>query len=331
MSCSVASSEYLNELLSDKTTVSKMPKIFLHAERLLDQEINRVRNELFHGLVNNDTDNSTTELQLPPPSGPRIKLSEKVFAPVKEYPKFNFVGRVIGPRGMTLREVETTTGCKLLVRGKGSMKDKKLEEEKRGQPNYEHLEEELHVLISVEDTEDRGQLRLAKAVERVKDLLQPVDEGEDELKKKQLKDLALMNGTLREQGGKGEVVFSNHHYLGCQEMQPFCTMVFLECHFHLLLLDTHLEREHQLVSHSELILSSLSLVPSPYPAGLSGLEFSPYATRAGAAIFDYAMEPSILDVKVGILFIFATMREKMDGSYRFYRCNIILTVFGLHT
>lgn len=40
--------------------------------------------------------------------------------------QFNFVGRVIGPRGMTLREVETTTGCKLLVRGKGSMKDKKL-------------------------------------------------------------------------------------------------------------------------------------------------------------------------------------------------------------
>ena len=42
------------------------------------------------------------------------------------YFQFNFVGRVIGPRGMTLREVETTTGCKLLVRGKGSMKDKKL-------------------------------------------------------------------------------------------------------------------------------------------------------------------------------------------------------------
>lgn len=40
--------------------------------------------------------------------------------------QFNFVGRVIGPRGMTLREVESSTGCKLLVRGKGSMKDKKL-------------------------------------------------------------------------------------------------------------------------------------------------------------------------------------------------------------
>lgn len=119
--------------------------------------------------------------------------------------QFNFVGRVIGPRGMTLREVESSTGCKLLVRGKGSMKDKKLvsfvtctkesqvsvkivnsrmtcdksslymqEEEKRGQPNYEHLEEDLHVLISVEDTEERAKLRLAKAVEKAKDLLQPV-------------------------------------------------------------------------------------------------------------------------------------------------------------
>ena len=50
----------------------------------------------------------------------------------------------------------------------------KQEEEKRGTPNYEHLDEDLHVLISVEDTEDRATLRLAKAVEKVKDLLQPV-------------------------------------------------------------------------------------------------------------------------------------------------------------
>ncbi|EDO28641.1 predicted protein, partial [Nematostella vectensis] len=140
-----STSEYLNELLNDKTTVSKMPKIFLHAERLLDQghswdkdvflrinfpftEINKVRNELFHGATNG-VDNGTTsiaDLSLPAPSGPRVKLVEKVYAPVKEFPKFNFVGRVIGPRGMTLREIESTTGCKLLVRGKGSMKDKKL-------------------------------------------------------------------------------------------------------------------------------------------------------------------------------------------------------------
>ncbi|XP_020630819.1 protein quaking-like [Orbicella faveolata] len=260
MSCSVASSEYLNELLSDKTTVSKMPKIFLHAERLLDQEINRVRNELFHGVVKNaEVDGMFAELQLPTPSGPRVKLSEKVYAPVKEYPKFNFVGRVIGPRGMTLREVESTTGCKLLVRGKGSMKDKKLEEEKRGQQNYEHLDEDLHVLISVEDTEDRAKLRLAKGVEKVKDLLQPVNEGEDELKKKQLKDLALMNGTLREQAGNATLLHNG--LLGMPLAPALAGYPF----------------------------AARPPVPSAYPAGL----VAPYATRPGS-IFDYGLEPSII-------------------------------------
>ena len=33
----MAASEYLNQLLQDKTTITKMPKIFLHAERLLDE------------------------------------------------------------------------------------------------------------------------------------------------------------------------------------------------------------------------------------------------------------------------------------------------------
>ncbi|XP_078373231.1 protein quaking-A-like [Oculina patagonica] len=263
MSCSVASSEYLNELLSDKTTVSKMPKIFLHAERLLDQEINRVRNELFHGVVKNEPDGEYTELQLPTPAGPRVKLTEKVFAPVKEYPKFNFVGRVIGPRGMTLRAVESTTGCKLLVRGKGSMKDKKLEEEKRGQPNYEHLDEDLHVLLSVEDTEDRAKLRLAKAVDKVKELLQPVNEGEDELKKKQLKDLALMNGTLREQAGNATLLHNG--LLGMPLAPALAGYPF----------------------------AARPPVPSAYPAGLAGLEFAPYATRPGT-IFDYGLEQSIV-------------------------------------
>lgn len=213
-------------------------------------------------MIKNEPDGVFGELQLPASSGPRVKLSEKVYAPVKEYPKFNFVGRVIGPRGMTLREVESSTGCKLLVRGKGSMKDKKLEEEKRGQPNYEHLEEDLHVLISVEDTEERAKLRLAKAVEKAKDLLQPVDEGEDELKKKQLKDLALMNGTLREQAGNTPVI---HNGLLGMPLPP------------------------ALAGYG----FARPPVPSAYPASLSGLEFASYATRPGT-IFDYGLETSIL-------------------------------------
>lgn len=38
-------------------------------------------------VKNAEVDGMFTELQLPTPSGPRVKLSEKVYAPVKEYPK----------------------------------------------------------------------------------------------------------------------------------------------------------------------------------------------------------------------------------------------------
>jgi len=38
--------------------------------------------------------------------------------------QFNFVGRILGPRGMTAKQLETDTGCKIMVRGKGSMRDK---------------------------------------------------------------------------------------------------------------------------------------------------------------------------------------------------------------
>lgn len=59
------------------------------------------------------------------------------------------MGRILGPRGMTAKQLETETGCKIMVRGKGSMRDKKKEEANRGKPNWEHLAEELHVIIQV--------------------------------------------------------------------------------------------------------------------------------------------------------------------------------------
>lgn len=41
------------------------------------------------------------------------------------YFQFNFVGRILGPRGLTAKQLEQETGCKVMVRGKGSMRDKK--------------------------------------------------------------------------------------------------------------------------------------------------------------------------------------------------------------
>lgn len=44
----------------------------------------------------------------------------------------------------------------------------------RGKPNWEHLSDELHVLLTVEDTENRAHIKLERAVEEVKKLLVPV-------------------------------------------------------------------------------------------------------------------------------------------------------------
>ncbi|KYN17606.1 hypothetical protein ALC57_09975 [Trachymyrmex cornetzi] len=141
-------------------------------------------------------------LVLPEPDGDITTLTEKVYVPVKEHPDFNFVGRILGPRGMTAKQLEQETGCKIMVRGKGSMRDKKKEEQNRGKPNWEHLTDELHVLLTVEDTENRATLKLARAVEEVKKLLVPVADGEDELKKRQLMELAIINGTYRDSNTK---------------------------------------------------------------------------------------------------------------------------------
>ena len=43
----------------------------------------------------------------------------------------------------------------------------------RGKPNWEHLNEDLHVLITVEDTRNRADVKMKRAVDEVKRLLVP--------------------------------------------------------------------------------------------------------------------------------------------------------------
>ncbi|KAE9555247.1 hypothetical protein FO519_001498 [Halicephalobus sp. NKZ332] len=187
-----ATVDYLTQLLKDKKQLAAFPNVFIHLERLVDDEINRVRVQLFQFEFTREP------ISLPDPVGEVIVKQEKVFIPVKEYPEYNFVGRILGPRGLTSRQLEQETGCKIMVRGKGSMRDKKKEEANRGKPNWEHLNEELHVLIQCEDSNNRVDIKIARAVDEVKKLLIPSPEGEDELKKKQLMELAIINGTFRQ-------------------------------------------------------------------------------------------------------------------------------------
>uniref|UniRef100_A0A8C5LAP1 KH domain-containing RNA-binding protein QKI n=1 Tax=Jaculus jaculus TaxID=51337 RepID=A0A8C5LAP1_JACJA len=167
-----------------------------HLKFLLLTEISRVRKDMYNDTLNGSTEKRSAEL--PDAVGPIVQLQEKLYVPVKEYPDFNFVGRILGPRGLTAKQLEAETGCKIMVRGKGSMRDKKKEEQNRGKPNWEHLNEDLHVLITVEDAQNRAEIKLKRAVEEVKKLLVPAAEGEDSLKKMQLMELAILNGTYRD-------------------------------------------------------------------------------------------------------------------------------------
>ncbi|CAF0947258.1 unnamed protein product [Adineta ricciae] len=184
--------EYLSQLLKDKRQLAVLPSnLFIHMERLLDQEINKVRVNLY-------SSNCPPQLILPEITGERKIFQEKIYIPVQQYPDFNFVGRLLGPRGMTSKQLEAQTDCKIMIRGRGSMRDKQKEELHRGKPSWEHLDDDLHVLIQCEDYENRAKMKLERAKEEINKLLIPSTDGDDYIKKKQLAELAIINGTYRD-------------------------------------------------------------------------------------------------------------------------------------
>ncbi|KAJ6803584.1 KH domain-containing protein SPIN1-like [Iris pallida] len=135
------------------------------------------------------------------PASPNSYCVKKILRleiPVDNYPNFNFVGRLLGPRGNSLKRVEAKTGCRVYIRGQGSIKDPEKEDKLRGRPGYEHLNDPLHILVEAEMPANIVDARLSEAHEIIEDLLKPVDESQDYYKRQQLRELAMLNSTLRE-------------------------------------------------------------------------------------------------------------------------------------
>ncbi|KAI5753791.1 hypothetical protein M8J77_003407 [Diaphorina citri] len=135
----------------------------------------------------------------PPPDykPPVIKVNDKVMIPQDEHPDINFVGLLIGPRGNTLKSMEKDTGAKIIIRGKGSVKEGKVGR-KDGQP-LPGENEPLHAYVTAHNPEN-----VKKAVDRIKEIIRQgveVPEGQNDLRRNQLRELALLNGTLRENEG----------------------------------------------------------------------------------------------------------------------------------
>ncbi|XP_042506454.1 splicing factor-like protein 1 [Macadamia integrifolia] len=128
----------------------------------------------------------------PPPDYRPPKLQKKLYIPMKEYPGYNFIGLIIGPRGNTQKRMEKETGAKIVIRGKGSIKEGRLQQKRDLKPDPSE-NEDLHVLVEAETQEG-----LDAAASMVEKLLQPVDEGLNEHKRQQLRELAALNGTIRD-------------------------------------------------------------------------------------------------------------------------------------
>ncbi|KAE8624396.1 hypothetical protein XENTR_v10005938 [Xenopus tropicalis] len=157
--------KYLPELMAEKDSLDPS---FTHAMSLLGKEIERLKKG---GDAKKDEEDTYLDLF----SHKNMKLKERILIPVKLYPKFNFVGKILGPQGNTIKRLQEETGAKISVLGKGSMRDKAKEEELRkgGDPKYSHLNMDLHVFIEVFGPPCESYTRMAHAMEEVKKFLVP--------------------------------------------------------------------------------------------------------------------------------------------------------------
>merc|ERR1712080_197322 len=104
-----------------------------------------------------------------------VILKEKVIIPVHKYPGYNFVGSLLGPQGSILKELSKSTRSKLGIFGKGSMKDKKKEQElaDSDEAEHAHLKEPLHVLIDIKAPRAAAHRRMSEALVEIYKFMAP--------------------------------------------------------------------------------------------------------------------------------------------------------------
>ncbi|KAJ3526185.1 hypothetical protein NM208_g11314 [Fusarium decemcellulare] len=124
---------------------------------------------------------------------PVTKISEKVYLPVIDFPAVNFIGQILGPRGSSLKAMNDQSGANIVIRGKGSVKEGRGKARSVGGHDDS---EPLHCLITADSQRKIDQAR--KLVEGVIETAASTPEHQNQRKLQQLRDLAMMNGTFRD-------------------------------------------------------------------------------------------------------------------------------------
>ncbi|GFY53940.1 KH domain-containing, RNA-binding, signal transduction-associated protein 3 [Trichonephila inaurata madagascariensis] len=139
----------------------------MHRLLSVNQEIGRLRSP------KSGDDSQRKDNQIAVDTGKQIRLKDKVHIPVDKYPNFNFVGKLFGPKGSSLQQLQEATQTRMVVLGHGSMKHKRMEEELRNQcnPKYAHLNEDLHFEVSAYAAPTKAYRRISVAIVELQCLL----------------------------------------------------------------------------------------------------------------------------------------------------------------
>jgi splicing factor 1 len=118
--------------------------------------------------------------------------------------------------------MESESGAKIAIRGKGSVKEGKGRSDAAHSSNQE---EDLHCLIMA-DTEDKVN-KAKKLIHNVIETAASIPEGQNELKRNQLRELAALNGTLRDDENQacqncGQI---GHRKYDCPEKQNYTASI----------------------------------------------------------------------------------------------------------
>ncbi|XP_058449010.1 KH domain-containing, RNA-binding, signal transduction-associated protein 2-like isoform X2 [Malaya genurostris] len=168
--------EYIKGMIAERIAIEKKYPI---ADRLLEVEIENVQK----------TGKPPARRYIDIYREKHIKVTVKVLVPIREHPRFNFVGKLLGPKGNTLKRLQEDTLCKMAILGRGSMKDRKKEEELRSamDPKYAHLNDDLHVEVNANGPPAEVHARIAYALAELRKYLIP--DSNDFIRQEQMREL----------------------------------------------------------------------------------------------------------------------------------------------
>ncbi|CDW54590.1 KH 1 domain containing protein [Trichuris trichiura] len=168
----------------------------LMAEKeLVDPALERVHAVVQAGRLNIERESGKIEPEYIDIDNKVLKVTKKVLIPVDRHPNFNFVGKLMGPGGGTLKKMQEKLGVKLSVMGRGSMRVASQENEclASGNPKYAHLKEKLQVRIQASGTPAEVYRKIGDALEELKPYLTAVSyrDSNDEIVQQQTSELGF--------------------------------------------------------------------------------------------------------------------------------------------